>query len=345
MGEDVVNFDDREQIIERNVGAIVVATGSSLYDCTAIPGLGYGKLPDIYTSLEFERILSSSGPTGGEITTAGGAAPKSVAIIHCVGSLDPGHRQYCSGICCQSAFKFNHLIESKLPEAKVYHLYRELVIPGKEEFSLYRHATENENAALYRYGDIGSLSVTADESGLKTIRNSSLGKEMVAADMVILCPAVVPAEGSEKLGAMLEVSRDRFGFFEELHGRLDAAQSKIKGVYLAGTCQAPMDIQKSVLQGMAAAGYVLSGLAEGKKLEIEPITAAVDEERCAGCRICVSVCPYKAIGFDGEKEKAEVNAVLCHGCGTCVSACPAGAITGSHFTNEEIMAEIGGVLA
>lgn len=345
MGEDVVNFEDREQVLERNIGAILLATGSSLYDCTAIPGLGYGKLPDVYTSLEFERILSSSGPTNGEVVTANGAAPRSIAIIHCVGSLDPDHRHYCSGVCCQYAFKFNHLIESKLPEAKVYHFYKELVIPGKEGFSLYHHATGNHNAALYRYGETGSLNISADTKGSKTIKNSSFGKETITADMVILCPAMVPAAGSEQLGAMLEVTRDRFGFFEELHGRLDASQSKIKGVYLAGTCQAPMDIQKAMLQGMATAGYVLSGLAEGKKLEIEPITAAIDEDRCAGCRICLSVCPYKAIGFDAEKKKSEVNAVLCHGCGTCVSGCPAGAITGNHFTNEEILAEIRGMLA
>jgi heterodisulfide reductase subunit A len=162
--------------------------------------------------------------------------------------------------------------------------------------------------------------------------------------MVVLCPAIVPSGASERLGALLDVSRDRFGFFEELHARVDAAQSKIKGVYLAGTCQAPMDIQKAVNSGMAAAGYVLSGLIQGRKLELEPITAAVDEERCSGCRVCVSVCPYKAISLDPAKEAASVNAALCQGCGTCVAACPAAAIKGNHFTNEELVAEMEGVL-
>ena len=106
-----------------------------------------------------------------------------------------------------------------------------------------------------------------------------------------------------------------------------------------------MDIQKAALQGMAATGHALAGLVPGRKLEIEPITATINQDKCAGCRICGTVCPYKAISFDAATKKSEANAVLCHGCGTCVAACPAGAIKGNHFTNEEIMAEIRGVLA
>ena len=341
MGEEVIDFDQQEQIIERNIGAIIVATGSSLLDCSAIANVGYGTVPEVYTAFEFERILSSTGPTGGEIATKDGRAPDSIAIIHCVGSLDRNHREYCSGICCQYAFKFNHLIGSKLPEAKVHHFYRELAIPDKSAFNLYHHAKENEHTSMYRYGAMADLSITAGSDGEVVVTCPGTA---VTAGMVVLCPAVVPGPATKALGGMLDVTLDRFGFFEELHGRMDAAQSKIKGVYLAGACQAPMDIQKAVLQGMAATGYVLSNLAEGRKIEIEPITASVDEERCAGCRVCLTVCPYKAISFDGEKEVATINAVLCHGCGTCVAGCPAGAITGNHFTNQEIMAEIEGVL-
>lgn len=340
MGEDVINFDDAEQVLERNVGAIILATGSSLLDCSTIPNLGYGTLPEVYTSFEFERILSSTGPTGGEIASRSGAAPASIAIVHCVGSLDQSRREYCSGICCQYAFKFNHLIAAKLPDAKIHHLYKELVIADKSAFSLYHHAHDNANTSFHRFRSTDDLSIAGSANGMTV----TCGDAAIDADMVVLCPAVVPGAGTAALSNLLEVSLDRFGFFEELHGRMDAAQSKIKGVYLAGACQAPMDIQKAVLQGMAATGYVLSNLAEGRKLEIEPITAAVDEERCAGCRVCITVCPYKAISFDGEKEVSVVNALLCHGCGTCVAACAAGAMTGNHFTNKAILAEIEGVL-
>jgi heterodisulfide reductase subunit A len=194
---------------------------------------------------------------------------------------------------------------------------------------------------MKRYDAISDLAVTRRDSGRLQV---STNGEITLFDMVILCPAVTPAEGADALSAMLDVSRDSFGFFRELHGRMDAAQSSIKGVYLAGSCQEPMDIRTSMLEGMASVGYTLAGLQSGRMIEIEPITAEVDETRCAGCRLCITVCPYRAISFDTEKHISGINAVLCHGCGTCVTACPAGAITGHHFTNAQIMAEIEGVL-
>ena len=343
--EDAVRFDGLPATLDRSAGAIVVAVGSSLYDCRNLPELGYGTVPGVYTSLEFERILSSSGPTAGELRRPDGAAPRSLAIVHCAGSLDPRHRPYCSGICCDYAFKFNHLIEKKLPGARVHHLYRELAVPGKEEFALYRHACHNPNAGFMRYAP-GGVRVTASEGGAAVEYEDSNGNRgRVSADMVVLCPAVTGAGDAADLSRLLGASLDRFGFFEELHGRMDSAQSRIKGIYVAGACQAPMDIGRAVSQGMAAAGYVLSGLADGKKLEIEPITAAVDEARCSGCRTCAVVCPYQAIGYPPEGREAWVNALLCHGCGTCVAACPCGAIRGNHFTNQQILAEIEAVLA
>lgn len=341
MGEDVINLEDVETIVERKVGAIILATGAGLYDASKVAGMGMGTLPDVYDAMQFERMLSSTGPTGGEIVTADGNAPTSVAIIHCVGSLDEDHKPYCSGICCQYALKFNHLITAKLPEASITHYHRELVVPGKEAHTLLRHAIHNKNSCLKRYDGIKDLAVTQGEGG--QLQVSAKG-ELSSADMVILCPAVVPAEGADKLSAMLDVSSDPFDFFRELHGRMDAAQSNIKGIYLAGSCQEPMDIRTAMLQGMASVGYTLAGLQPGRTLEFEPITAEVDETHCAGCRLCISVCPYHAISFNTEHKVSSINAVLCHGCGTCVAACPAGAIIGHHFSNAQIMAEIEGVL-
>jgi len=166
----------------------------------------------------------------------------------------------------------------------------------------------------------------------------------INADLVVLCPAVVPNADAEHLGEMLDVSLDRFGFFEELHGRMDSARSKIRGVYLAGACQAPTDIQRATNQGMAATGYILSELVEGRKIELDPLFASVHPEKCAGCKVCMKVCPYRAISFDTENDVSVVNAVLCQGCGTCVAACPVGAIKSNHFTSEMILAEIKGVL-
>lgn len=342
--EGTVQFDDQEKTLARKVGAIILAVGSSLYDCTVFPNLAYGNGGDVYTSLEFERLLSASGPTGGTLLTRAGTPPRSVAILHCVGSLDEGHNPYCSGVCCQYAFKFNQLVHHQLPEAKLFHFYRELVTPGKEECGLFTRAMAHPHAKFIRYGNLAELKVQA-ANDTNHLRYPDAGAECeLEADMVVLCPAIVPSQGSKRLAAMVETSLDKFGFFDELHGRADSGQSKIKGIFLAGTCQSPKDIQGSMNQGMASAGYVLSQLATGKKLRIDPITAQVREDACSGCQVCRGVCPYKAIGFDLDHQVSLVNPLLCHGCGTCVAACPSAAMEGNHFTMAQISAEIEGVL-
>ena len=342
--EGAVNLNDQEKIIEKKAGAIVVATGSDAFDCSELPALGHGRTPGVYTSLEFERLLAGNGPTGGKIAGADGEVPKSLAIIHCVGSLDARHRPYCSGICCDYAFKFNHLIQKKLPGTPVLHLYKELVMPGKEDFAVYEHARKNAQTTFVRYADIADVRVDADNGQTIVRYRDAKGKiESVTAGMVVLCPAVVPGHGTAQLSTLLETPRDSFGFFEELNGRIAAGESKIKGIYLAGGCQSPMDIQKATSQGVAAAGSILAGLIPGRKMQIEPITAWVDQERCSGCKTCRHVCPYKAISFS-PGPSAGINALLCHGCGTCVAACPAGAIQGNHFSNAQIFAEIEAVL-
>lgn len=344
LGEDVFRFDEKVEIFERQVGAIVLAIGANLFDCSQIPNLGYGKEKDVLNALEFERMLASNGPTAGEIKTSKGKSPQKIAIIHCVGSLDERYVEYCSGICCSYAFKFNHMISQKLPEAEIYHFYKELVIPGKENIMIFNHAKHNPKTHFIRYDNIDALEITSSTNGeiILRVKTEELEGEFLF-DLIILCPAMVPIKDTEELGRILEATQDRYGFFEELHNRLDAVQSKIKGIYLAGTCQSPMDIQKAISQGVAVAGYILSNLVEGRKFEIKPIVAQVSD-RCSGCKICVSLCPYKALFFDEKLGRTVVNEVLCQGCGTCVSACPAGAAVSKHFTTEQILAEIEGVL-
>jgi heterodisulfide reductase subunit A2 len=343
--ENTVILDQGEKEHTSSVGAIVLATGSDEYDVRRIPQLQYGNHPDIYTGLEFERILSSNGPTNGQVLNAAGSVPGTVAIVHCVGSLDPNHKSYCSGVCCQYAFKFNHLIEKKAPGTKVVHLYKEISIPGKDDSELYMHARHSPTTTFMRYDDITQVSVheVGGKPCLQVARNGSQ-ETRIEADMVVLCAAMVPKSSNAAVAELLEVGTDTHGFFSELHDRMDSGQSKIKGIYLAGTCQSPMNIMQTVNQSVATAGYVLSGLVQGRKLEVSPVAARVVEEHCSGCRVCVSVCPYNAIGYLPEREVSEVNAVLCHGCGTCVAACPSGAMVGDHFTNAMIMAEIDEVL-
>jgi heterodisulfide reductase subunit A len=343
--EGAINYEDREDMLELEVGSIAIATGAGLYDLSRIPNLGYGSVPGVFSSFEFERMLSANGPTGGKLESPEGEEPKSVCIVQCAGSLDPDHKEYCSGICCQEAFKLNEMIGKQSEGAKVYHLYKEMVTPGKQEISLYRRVKDNPNSEFVRYEGIGDINVSKGTKGVTvSIGGASAPERKLDVDMVVLCPAVVPTEKAAGLAETLGLELGPNGFFEEFHSTLDSARSKVKGIYLAGTCRSPMGIEHAMGQGMASAGYVLAGLTPGKKLEVKPICATVLEDKCGGCMICASVCPYKAISFDSETGKAYVNAVLCYGCGTCVAACPAKAIRGNHFTSAQIAAEIEGVL-
>jgi heterodisulfide reductase subunit A len=345
--EGAVLLEEAEEVVSRDFGAVILATGGGLYDCSRLPNLGYGTVPDVLNALEFERLLAASGPTEGAIVTSSGKAPERIAIVHCVGSLDSRHKNYCSGVCCEAAFKFNHLIAHKLEGAQVTHFYKTIAVPGKEEFKLLEEAKGRASSRFVQYDDLYSMSVSGGGDGkeisISFARGGGNGDNRF--DMVVLCPAVVPSEGTKRMMSLLELSADRFGFAAELHGRMDSARGNVRGVFLAGTCQAPMDVQKAVNQALAATGLALSGLVPGRKMVVEPITAEVDVERCSACRSCIPVCPYKAIAFDAEKDAAVINPVLCMGCGTCVAACPTGAIKGIHFTNEEILAEIAEVLA
>jgi heterodisulfide reductase subunit A len=341
-----IALDDQPQELERKVGAIVVAIGGALYDCTRLPNLGFGHVPGVVHALQFERLASANGPTEGHVLAPSGAPAKRVAIIHCAGSLDSNHRKYCSAVCCSYAFKFGHLIRKKSPGAKVTHYFKCLCVPGKEGYQLYDHAQHDPDTRLVHYSGIDRLSVRAGPDGGAIVEcaGSALERDAWPCDLVVLCPPIVPGADTAKLGQLLGVTTDAEAFFEELHGLVDSTKAKVRGIYLAGTCQAPMDIPQAVNQGVAAGGDILGALVAGRKLEIEPVVASVDAERCAGCMCCVPLCPYKAITRNKEKDVAEINAVLCQGCGTCVASCPCGAIKGSHFTNAQILAEVKGML-
>jgi heterodisulfide reductase subunit A2 len=343
--EETILYEEEEKILERKAGAIIVAIGSEVYDCSKLPGLGHKTIDNIYNSEEFERVLASNGPFDGQIKMVNGESPKNIAIIHCVGSLDKEHKEYCSGICCQSAFKFNHIIQDKLPDVKITHFYKELSVSGKEAYNLYSHVKKDPKTDLIRYKDIKDLNVK-DKNGKANLEYKDINNNAkeIDFDMAILCSAVTAPNDTDKICELLEISKHKTGFFEEMHSTLYSTESKIKGIYLAGSCIGPKAIQGAVNDGMSASGAILMGLIPGKKLEIEPITASIHEKKCAGCKICIGVCPYKAITFDDEKNVSVVNTVLCHGCGTCVAACPSGAIEGNHFTMQQIYAEIKGML-
>jgi heterodisulfide reductase subunit A len=133
------------------------------------------------------------------------------------------------------------------------------------------------------------------------------------------------------------------GFFVERHPKLDPVATMTEGIFIAGACQGPKDVPESVAQGAAAAARV-AGLISRATVMMEPVRASIQTDACSGCRICNNLCPYNAIEFDAEQEVSEVITALCQGCGSCVAACPSAAITGAHFTNDQLMSEIEGLL-
>lgn len=342
---DAVNYEDKDGVLERNVGGIVVATGFELFDTTVLPQFGYGVLPEVYTSLEFERVLSQTGPTGGKLLMKDGREPESIAIIHCIGSRDEDYKDYCSGVCCLYALKFARLVEKHAPSVKVYDFYADWCVPGKDNQAFLDSIKKWDNIRFIHTTLPMNVVVKNKDSKIHlTCTDVTNVSHAVSSDMVVLCPAMIPSKDTARLSEMLLIAQGKEGFFAEGHSKLAPVSTNIEGIFIAGCSQGPKDIQGSVAQAAAAAGEVLSVLVPGRKLELDVITAEVNGDVCAECKICIGLCPYKAIVLDKEKKVAVVNTVLCKGCGTCVAACPSGSIKSRHFTNQQIIAEIEEVL-
>jgi len=343
-----IDFSQKDEIKEIEIGNIIVATGFQQFNPTTIYQLGYGRLNNVLTGLEFERLTNASGPTGGKVTLKDGSEPKSIAILHCIGSRDTNYHKYCSRVCCMYSLKFAHLLREKLPEAAVYQLYIDMRCAGSGYEEFYeRLQEEGVNFIRGKGGEVTDIAEKPEEKGkLVVMVEDTLvrRKRRLAVDMVILSCALEPRADTEQLARILTLSRKADGFLLEKHPKLDPVATTTDGIYIAGCCQSPKDIPDTVAQASAAAARVLALISKGK-VEIEGAIAFIDEERCSGCKICIDLCPYKAIGYDEVKKVSRVNEALCKGCGTCVAACPAGAIKGRHFTSEEIMAEIEGALA
>ena len=336
-----------DSIVEVEVGNIILATGWKLFDTKKVPQYGYGRLANVYTNMEFERLCNAAGPTGGKIVLRDGKTePKSVAIIHCVGSRDVNHNAHCSAVCCMAALKFGHLILEKT-DAEVYSFYIDMRTNQKQYEEFYqRLLEEGMHFVRGKVAEVTDAARNPDEQGKLIVQceDTLLGKQRrVPVDMVVLMGAIEPQEDAKDLGLKCGISCSMAGWYTERHPKLDPVATMTDGVFVAGTCQGAKDIPACVAQGAAAAARVQGMITKGKVM-IEPIVASIKEEACSGCRICNNLCPYNAIEYDAEKEVSRVISSMCKGCGTCVAACPAGVITGAHFNNQQIFSQIEGVL-
>ena len=325
-------------------GNIIVATGLKPFDPSSVDLHGYGKLPNVVTSIEFEDMLKS-----GKVKTKDGKEPKNIAIIHCVGSRNNDYHEYCSRTCCMLGLKYANQLRTALPDSHVYEIYADMRSFGKGCEELYTETAKRGVMFLNFDQREGIPQITKgnpDECCDMLIhmkeRLSNTNIE-VPADMVVLLVGMEAREDAKEVAHHVGVSKCGNDFFIERHPKLDPVATTTDGVYIIGSCQGPKDITDSVAQARAAAARILATITQGT-VEVELTTAEVNEDICCGCQTCVNVCPYTAISFDEEKSVSVVNEILCKGCGTCGSACPTGAIRARHFTDLQILSQIKGIM-
>ncbi|MGB9662900.1 MAG: 4Fe-4S binding protein [Moorellaceae bacterium] len=345
-----INYEQQDELITERFGAIIVATGYELFPWEKVYGeYGYGLYPDVITGMHFERLVNASGPTGGKILRpSDGKEPKVVVLVKCVGSRDPARgKSYCSRACCMYTAKHAHQVLEKIPDSQAIVFYMDVRTPGKAYEEFYQRTVED--GAVYVRGRVSRIY----QEGEKLIvcgEDTLLGRQVtVAADLVVLAPAMVPSQGWENLAKMLGISTDKDGFFQEAHPKLRPVETFTAGIFLAGACQGPKDIPDTVAQAGFAAAKACQLLSRDEMIT-DPMIAEVDEHLCSGCALCQSICPYKAIEMKTVAEKvageivtrrvATVNSGLCQGCGACTVACRSSALNLRGFTNEQILAEV-----
>jgi heterodisulfide reductase subunit A len=339
-----INYDEVEEIIEEEVGAIVVATGYDLYTMDHLAEYGGEKIDDVVNGLEFERILSASGPTGGVVRRpSDGKVPKNVVFVQCCGSRDTEHHNpYCSKICCMYTAKHAMLYKHRVPYGNATVFYIDVRTGGKAFDEFYQRAIE-EDEVLYIRGKVSKIFRENDKIVVWGADTLTGQKVEIEADMVVLAMSMVKTDGVEHLLKELKIATDANGWLAEAHPKLRPVESLNAGFYLAGCAHGPKDIPETVSQASAAAAKVGDLFAQSELLH-EPTIVPVIEELCSGCGICIHVCPYGARELDPVLKIAKVNEILCEGCGACAAACPSGAAQQRNQTDGQIFSMLKAML-
>ncbi len=340
-----INYDDADEIITREVGAVIVAIGLDVYDPTEMDEYGYTRFDNVITSMEFERLICAGGPTAGHFVRPGDhERPKRIGFVQCVGSRNPKiGRPYCSNICCMNTIKDTLLLADHYPDVENVVFYQDIRAFGKSFEDMFQRS--KEVGTRYVRGLPGDVVEDPETGNLTvTVENTTSGKlERHELDMLVLSVGVVPPKDLAKISSMLTLSKTSDGFFMESHPKLKPVDAPTRGVHFAGFCESPKDIKDSVCQAGAAASRA-GALLNAGKIQIEAITSRIDEVACEKCGLCAKICPYGAIVWK-KGEAATVVEAACAGCGACGATCQFGAITMRHFTDDQIYAQVHAVLA
>lgn len=346
-----IDFSLLDEEVELDVGAIVVATGFTHFDPTAIEEYGYGRYENVITAMEMERLHNSAGPTAGDfVRPSDHKNPKNIALIQCVGSRDKRYHEYCSGFCCMYTIKNAILLKQMYHDIDITIFYMDIRTPSKGYEEFYNRA-RNLGIRFIR----GRPSQITEDPVTRNLfvraEDQELGELIeLETEMVALSAAAEPQPDTAKVSQTLTIPTSPSGFFMEYHPKLRPIDTPAEGVFLAGAAQGVKDIPASVAQGSAAAARAARILTQDE-WQIEPIVAYVWPDRCINaegkkCGICATKCPYNAIQVTrGDGKPAVVQSAMCHGCGACVAECPHNAITQMHYTDAQILSQIHAMLA
>ena len=347
-----IDYEMEDKIAEEKIGAIIVATGYELLDPSVYEEYGYGRYPDVLTSMEFERMVSASGPTDGALRRpSDGKPPKTIVFLQCIGSREsvaPG-KPYCSKICCMYTAKHAILYKHKVHDGQAFVFFMDVRAAGKNYEEFVRRVT-TEKIATYLRGRVSKVYPHGDKLVVLGTDTISGGQVQIEAEMVVLAPAVVPSKGVRELAQKLRIGYDQHGFLSEAHPKLRPVDTNTAGIFLAGACHSPKDIPESVAQASAAASKAL-GLIAHTSLTREPTIGVVDETACNGCFDCETVCAYGAIGKKEIKDRgnrlvavvANINRGLCQGCGACMATCRSKSIEVQGYTDNQLFSAINAI--
>jgi len=341
-----IDFTMRDEILQIEVGAVVVATGMDLYDPTALDEYGYSSYDNVVTSLEFERLICSGGPLEGHLGRPGDLKfPRRIGFIQCVGSRtqDPERgNPYCSNFCCMNTIKTTQYLHDTYPDVESTVFYTDLRAFGKgfEELLMRSRAS----GVRYIRGLPGEIHADPESGDLHfMVENTTSNRlESHEFDLLVLAVGAVPSRSTETIRQMVSLSKSPSGFLREAHPKLRPVDTPTKGVFIAGSVESPKDVRECVTQASAAASRA-SILLNKDRFSVDAITAVVDADLCTKCGICAGVCPFSAIQW-AKGEPAKVITAACTGCGTCAAECKFNAIQMRHFSDQAIYAQIDAML-